>query len=138
MKKLNRILFDLNKSEFFEYAIEDLFGSVPNKVSDNGVSVLREQRTKVEKWFMWQAFVLQRRLVNNPKDATMIMGMLLQIKVMLHMLAGGTVTDELAPDTSPAAKAAADRLRKETEAHAKELEGITAFKNGPKKVEEAK
>lgn len=134
MKKLNRILFDLNKNEFFDYAVEDLFGSIPARVSDNAISILSEQRTKVDKWFLWQAFVLQRRLVNNPTEAAAIMGMLLQIKVMMHMLSGGIVSEELAPDTSPAAKAMADRIKKEAEEHEKELKGVDAFKKG--KVEE--
>lgn len=130
MKKLNRILFDLNKNEFLDYVVEDLFKSIPNKVSDNAISVLNEQRTKIDKWFLWQAFVLQRRLVNNPTEAATIMGMLLQIKVMMHMLSEGVVSDELAPDTSPASKAAADRRRKDAEDHKKEMDGVDAFKKG--------
>ena len=125
-QKFLRTLFTLNKQFFMDLVVEDLMGQVPLKVSQPVVTILAEQMSKFTKWYVWQAFVLQKRMVNNPKEANIIMGMLLQIKVNMHMLAGGDVTEELAPDTSPAEKARADRIARETADAAKLTENIEA------------
>lgn len=127
MKKLLRILFETHKKVFLEFAVEDLFGQIPSKVSDPGVTVLMDQRAKVEKWFMWMAYVLQRRMLNSPNEAEMIHGMLVQIKMMAHIIGASTVADPTTDGIKPAAKAKADREAKEAEDLNKAQQGIDAF-----------
>lgn len=133
MKKLLKLLFLANKAFFMELMVEDLYGEIPLKVSDPGITILREQITKMDRWFRYQSLALSRRMVNNPKEAGVIMGMLLQVKVMMWMLSGGQVTDELAPDTSSAEKAAQDRVARETKAAQDLANSIEIAKNLGKK-----
>jgi len=117
------------KNEFVDLMVEDFYGQIPTKVSDTAVSILSEKRNKVDQWFLYQAFVLQRRLVNNPKDASMIMGMLFQIKIMRHMLSGNEFQGDTPTDTLPASTAVENR-KKIDEENKRILEGISKFKEG--------
>ena len=133
MNKNLRKTFEKNKKQFFEFALDDLYGQVPSKVSDPGLRVLQEQREKVDRWLMWQAYVLQRRMLYNPKEAPLLMGMLLQIKILSFALSGGVASDGKTEGTSSAAKARADRERVQKEQLGLEIKGVEAFKKGKKK-----
>ena len=123
MKHLLRIIFESNKKAFLQFAVEDLFGQIPAKVSDPGVTVLMDQRAKMEKWFMWMAYVLQRRMLSNPREAEMIHGMLLQIKMMAQVIGSSTMPNPPTEGLQPAAKARAER-------EAKEAADLTAAQKG--------
>lgn len=135
MKHLLRLLFRTYKAQIIDLVIEDLYEQVPSKISQPAFTILAEQQTKITKWLLWQAFTLQRRMVNNPKEAALIMGMLLQIKVTLHMVIGGSTIDEIAPDTVSAEKAKTDRIAREkddAERLKASVAGAAAFAKGQK------
>lgn len=132
MKHLLRIIFETHKKTFLQFAVEDLFSSIPKKVSDPGITVFTDQRSKMERWFMWMAYLLQRRMVDNPLEAEKIHGMLLQIKIMLTMIGGAPATTEATEGVSSAAKAQADRQKREADDLEKGLKGVADFMNPPK------
>lgn len=128
-EKLLRFLFKTNKKFFLDLTLEDLYGQIPKQVSDPGIAVLLEQKSKFDRLFMWQAYVLQRRMVFNPKEGEMLMGMLIQIKMFSHMIAGGVATTEESAGVSSAAKAAEDRKRREEVELESAITGVENFIN---------
>jgi hypothetical protein len=127
MKHILRVLFETHKGTFLQFMVEDLYKSIPKTVSDPGVLAFADQKSNVDRWFMWMAHVLQRRLISNPKEGETIYGMLVQIKMMSHMLSGAAATTEASEGAKPAEKARADRESRERKTLEEALQGVGRF-----------
>lgn len=127
MRHLLRYLFKTYRQFFYDLILEDLYGQIPKNISDPGISVLAADRAKVDRWLMWQALVLQRRLLHNPQEANPIMGMLLQIKMTSFILSGNIIVDNKIDGLTPAAKARADREKAQTVTLESAVEGVGRF-----------
>lgn len=132
MKHIRRVMFEANRQEFYEFAIKDLYGDIPKKISDPGLRVMQDQKDKFDDWLKWQAFVLQQRMMHKPGEAQLIMGMLVQIKMLSFMLSGSTIQDTKMAGLTPAAEARQAREREEAEMLDKAIEGVGRFKKREK------
>lgn len=130
MKYLIKYLLKFHRETFLDVVVADYFESIPQKVTEEAMTVLKEKRPKIDKWIAYQSFYLQRRMVHEPEKAPTLFGMLLQLKLMSRMIAGSTPTTD-DTDYVPVSKV---REEKEREAElAKHREGVEAFKKGKKK-----
>lgn len=129
MKWLIRYILKFHRETLLNEIVSDYFGSIPVKVSDEAISVLSEKRVRVEKWIAYQSLHLQRRMVNEPKNADVLFGMLLQAKLMNHMITGvKSIPEELEGTISMnQAKEEARKIE-----HEKAIAGAAAFKDKKK------
>lgn len=132
MKFLLKYLLTFHKSQLIEAIITDYFGSIPSNVSDPAIYILQEKRTSIDKWIAFQSFVLQRKMVNDPKNTQVLYGMLVQLKLMSHMIAsGGPALPENVEGTKPAS--VAQSAREKEESLQKHIEGAETFAKGIQK-----
>lgn len=125
MKYLIKYLLRFHRETILTEIVGDYFNDIPKKVSDEAVTILEEKRQRVDKWVAFQAFHLQRRVVHDPAKAQVIFGMLLQLKLMSHMISGGKSIPDEVEGTQPASSAQAEREKQE--ALDKAMQGVAAF-----------
>ena len=97
-KRFLKLMYDRYPDIFHDFMVESFYSGIPQDISVSAIEVLNERRVKLEKWLLYQAYTLQRRIPGNPKANDMLFGMLLQIKLIMHML--GPQKREPAPKTT--------------------------------------
>lgn len=130
MKTLIKYLLKFHRETLMTEIIADYFNLIPQKITDEAISILKEKRPRIDKWIAFQALTLQRRMVNDPKNPQITFGMLLQLKLISHMISGGQTLQEEVENTQPSSGAQEERERKEE--LQKSIEGARAFKNKKK------
>ena len=106
-------------------AVAELYEDIPTSISAPVLTFVAEKRQKLERLMYFQAYYLQRRIAKVPKEADVIFGMLIQIKLFLHSVSNEKVSN-IPEDTLPSSHAEESRQAKE--ALDKALEGVETFK----------
>jgi len=136
MERLIKYVLKFHREKVLNAVILDYFGSIPTNVSEPAIGFLEEKRNAIDKWLIYQSYVLQRRMVHDPKNAQVIFGMLLELKLMKQMIAAGKELPPEVEGTKTVGQVRKEREEREAEA-AKELEealkGAKEFAAGLKK-----
>lgn len=134
IKKILRFVFNLYRDDFLDFAVEDLYKNIPRHISDQGIELIVEKKKQVEHWFLYQAFFLQRRIPKSKKGVDITFGMLLQIKLMLHMIGKHEVRgDEITMTEYKKQKDAEKAKNDELDKHIKD---VNSFVTHEKKKDE--
>lgn len=120
MKKILNYLFKKYESYFQELFIQSLIGEIPTSVHEPTVDFLTTAGQKLEKWLLYQSWIIQRKSASEPKYTMLYQGMLVEIKLLL-MLA----TKKAPPIMEKT---------KETKKEVNPFEGVEAFREGFKKL----
>jgi len=86
MKKIIKLLYRRYPKVFYECVVSDFLGTIPKAVTDNALGVFEERREKLQKWFLYQSFVIQRKAVSDIRKADFYLGMLTNIKMYLTLI----------------------------------------------------
>ena len=125
MRFLIKLLYKKYRTDFLDLMVQDLLEDVPENVSEPALSILGDKKQKVEKFLLFQAAILQRRLAKNPKDAERNLGMLTQIKLWIYLLDKLKVPENT--ENTEGLKTISEY--KKDEQLKKELEVVKAFKD---------
>lgn len=146
INKFLRGLYHIHRERFLDFAVADFYEAIPKKVSEPAITILEEKRKLIDDWILFQAYAIQRRIPRSSKGVDTTFGMLLQLRLMRHMISGGSLTmTEAEEGLLPASKAREDREREEEKRKASE--GVEAFlrkgapapaKESPQVTEESK
>lgn len=128
-RKLIKVLYNLYKRDVLDVVIEDFHGEIPNKVSDPALNIIGENRQKVDKWILYQAYYLQRRIASSKGAMERSFGMLLQLKIMRTMLYGEEMDQESKQRTNKMQKDAKSYQQKRGQESTldKDLQGVDKF-----------
>lgn len=130
MKFLIKYLLKFHREIVLNEVVHDYFGEIPNKVTDPAITILDEKKQAIARWIQYQAFHLQRRMVQDPAKAQILFGMMLELKIMNQMLTGGRTIIQDTEGIAPASKAEEERERREQ--LEKDLQGAATFTAGKK------
>lgn len=86
MKHIIRWFFRKYPKEFEDVFISDLFGDIPKEVMDDSLRVLNTGRKELDRFFRWNAFVLQRKIQQPLRHAESYIGGLVFIKTLATIL----------------------------------------------------
>lgn len=125
MKQILKLLWKFHREKFLDFAVAEFYENIPKKIVEPALTILSEKRQKVDQLFLYQTYILQRRIARTPKEVDMIFGMLANIKLTQHMISGGKGIPEEGEDVQPASRAQEERERKEE--LEKAIEGVKAF-----------
>lgn len=79
-------LFNKYSYEFEMLMVNSLIGEIPESTKEPTIEFLQDNRKQLEKWLLHQNYVLQKRAVSNPKDAAVISGMLVYIRILMSII----------------------------------------------------
>lgn len=129
IKKLLRTLYWAYRQQFYELFIEEFLGEIPKEINEPAVSFLGQGKERLEKWLLFHAHLLQRRVETDPKKIERYHGMLLYLKLIL------VVTLRSADNKPPQIKGTVDV--EEGEEPKDFLEGVYSAVEGLKKYWDA-
>lgn len=125
MNYLLKLIYKFHREKFLDFAVAEFYENIPKRVTDAAITILEDKRKSVDDWILFQAYVLQRRVASNMKAVDTTFGMLLQLKLMQHMISGGRISTPDAEGTIPASAAQRDReIREELDSA---LQGVKHF-----------
>jgi hypothetical protein len=78
---------------FQDFLVEDLIGQIPKDVREPSVAFLAKGRDTLTRYFLYQAYAIQRRAVADIGNAERFHGMLVFMKFLLSLIEG-TATPE--------------------------------------------
>lgn len=84
-----RWIFEKYRSVFFELFVEDMYGYVPEKFKKPSVDFLVNCREKLIPFFSLQAYEMNRRAINDPKNAQVYHGILVHIRSLISLIEKG-------------------------------------------------
>lgn len=126
MRFLIKLLYKKYRTDFLDLMVQDLLEDIPENISEPALSILGEKKRKIERFLLFQASILQRRLAKNPKDAERNLGMLVQIKLWIYLLDKLKVPNNT--EKTEDVKTVAQYQREQQEKLDKENKVIEAFK----------
>lgn len=127
MKYLIKLIYKFHRETVLNEVVADFYKEVPKEISEPAVSILKDKRRVIDNWIAYQAFVLQRRIATNKKGIDTVFGMLVQLRVMKHLISGGVVLPEKADGAISIKKA--KELQESKKKLDEILEGVKTFKN---------
>lgn len=71
---------------FREMLVAEFLGDIPKQVNENAIGVMGERKEKLEKWLLWQAYLVQRKAVSDLRRADYYFGVLSHIKILLSLI----------------------------------------------------
>lgn len=71
---------------FQDFLVEDLIGLVPKQIQEPSVAFLAKGKETLTKYFLYQAYIIQRRAIADVGNAERFHGMLVVMKFMLSLL----------------------------------------------------
>lgn len=80
-RKFLKFLYYANKQAFHDFLIEDFVGEIPREVQEPALTFLANGKIILQKWVLFHAHLLQRRIVVEPKAIERNQGMLLYLKL---------------------------------------------------------
>lgn len=95
-----KIIYKLYKHRFNELMVEDMFGSIPKDLQEPALDFLANGKEKLEKFFLIQAYTIQRRMARDHKNSDVYVGMLIIIKAFTAILANRKTTVQKVYDNS--------------------------------------
>lgn len=123
IKNFIRFLYRRYPKVFYECVSEDFLGSIPKRINENALAVFEERRETLQKWFLYQSFIIQRKAVSDIRRADFYLGMLTNIKMYLTLIESDEVKvpKQVIPKKQP------------REDISKEIGAVEAFRKGLKK-----
>lgn len=115
-----KYLYLANPTLFHEFMVEDLIGQVPKDIREPSVAFLAKGKDVLTRYFLYQAYIIQRRAVSDVDNAKSFHGMLVFIKFMMNLMA-----DAQPRETIESAFVEEDK--------SDPLEGLNRFAEGMKK-----
>jgi hypothetical protein len=103
---------------------EEFLGNVPKKVADPAITLLAEQREVIEKWLVYEAYLIQRRSINDIRRSDFYLGMLTNIKILLKIFESKGKEGTYKKDFGKVKTM--EEYKKELDSH---LAGVKKFKN---------
>lgn len=85
-KEFLKWIYASNKEFFYNEFVEEFLGDIPKGVSEPSMQFLANGKDKLEKWCLWMAHVLQRRIQTDKKEIDRNEGMLLMLKLFLTLV----------------------------------------------------
>ena len=83
-----KYLYLHNRSLFYRFFVDEFFEDIPNTVAEPAMTFLSQGRERLEKWALFQARMLQSRIVDDPDRIKEYQGMLSMLKLlMVHTVA---------------------------------------------------
>lgn len=127
--KILTVLFYRYKEFFEEMMISELIMKTPAILEEPAIDFLSNGKERLERWFLFQSYFLQRRSASDIKNAPTYQGALLYIAVFLKVISKEKSKREI---MEPIGKAEKTAFEKTTDA-------ITELKNfGKKKLDTKK
>ena len=68
---------------FYRFFCDEFFSEIPTSVVEPSMKFLSEGRDRLEKWSIWQARMIQSRIVTDPALINEYTGMLMMLKLLL-------------------------------------------------------
>ncbi len=90
-----KFLYLSNPKLFADFMVEDLIGQIPKDVREPSVAFLAKGKDVLTRYFLFQAYILQRRSVADIDNAQRFHGMLVFIKFMMSLLEGAQTREPL-------------------------------------------
>ena len=81
--RLLKAIYLRYKSYFYRFFCDEFFDEIPTSVVEPSMKFLSEGKDRLEKWGLWQARLLQSRMVDDPDKIKTYEGMMLMVKLLL-------------------------------------------------------
>lgn len=81
-----RFLYRIFRTRFQDLMVEEFLYSIPDRVTDPALTMLKDHRHKVERLINYQAYHLHRRMVADRKNSERYQGMLIQLALFMAMI----------------------------------------------------
>ena len=81
--RILRAIYFKYRSYFYDFFVDEFMGDIPKDVKEPAMTFLSQGKERLEKWSLFQARVLQTRLVRDPALINTYSGMLLMLKLLL-------------------------------------------------------
>lgn len=82
-EKYLRFLYRRFRTFFYGFFVEEFLGDVPKDLKEPAMTFLSEGKERLERWALFQAHVLQTRIVRDPELIREYQGMMLMLKLLL-------------------------------------------------------
>lgn len=83
LNKILKFLYNKYEKQFQDFFVESLIGYIPKDVNEPAIDFLKQGSERLEKWLLYQSYYLNRKAINDLKNAERYQGMLLNIKFLL-------------------------------------------------------
>lgn len=94
MKKIIlKFVFRKYRKDIEEIFVQDMIAGIPKEVTDVATTFLYSAKNKMEKWLLYQSYILTRKCASDFKNATFYYGMLTQIKFLLLLTGKAPVVE---------------------------------------------
>lgn len=82
-QRILRALYLKYQTYFHSFLVEEFLYEVPKDVREPAMTFLSQGKERLEKWALFQAHVLQTRLITDPEKIREYTGMILMLKMLL-------------------------------------------------------
>lgn len=89
-EKILKFIYQRHKRLFYDFFVEEFISEVPKDISEPAMEWLGKGRDKLEKWILFQAHYLQRRIISDPKQIDFYQGMLAFMRILLSNVVKGS------------------------------------------------
>ena len=112
MKIILRWIFNKYRSDFDTFYVEDMFGEIPREVSENALNFMLTGKKQLDKFFRWNAYIIQKKLLRVNKHSESYLGGLVFIQTLDTALARMDTEKRLFPadETIPKEQKVEDAL----------------------------
>lgn len=81
MKPLLKAIYLANRKTFHDFFIEEYVGEVPEKIQEPSMTFLANGREKLERWCMFMAYLIQKKITEHPDEIKEHAGMLKMLRL---------------------------------------------------------
>lgn len=126
MRPLLRAIYRRYPHVFQDFLVEDLVGNIPKDVVEPSVAFLGRGKDVLTRFFLFQAYFVQRRSVSDVSNADRYHGMLIFIKYMLAIISENQPRETF------------ESVMPQADTEKDPLIGVTAFAHGFKERRQAR
>lgn len=124
MKIILKFLFERYKPYFSSLFVESLVGEMPKEVNDSAIAFLANGKEKLEKWLLWNSYLIHRKAMGDLNNSQYYLGILTHIKILTILVTKNKPTEKIIIENE-----------KSTEKkYEKEIEGVDKFLKAKKVV----
>lgn len=84
-----RLIYKIYRNKLLDLMVEDFYKDIPKDLMEPSIDFLAKGREKLEKFFLIQSYLIQRRSVSDIKNVQLYQGMLIVIKSLLVAISKG-------------------------------------------------
>ena len=121
--KFLKWVFNKYKFQIYDLIITEFFGEIPENLKEPSLEFLSRGRSTLERFFSIQAYLLQRKSINDSKHAQFYDGAMMVSKAMLHAIRSETIEKDKAGTVTDTQE------KDKTEENIKEFEKLAREKN---------